>query len=66
MLEGVSVSLEGEETEIGRVQVSFPLPLSRCLTYWNLLLSAKNILPEQGIVQSGQSKVSVVRVNKTS
>lgn len=61
LLGGVSVSLDGEATEIGTVQVSFPLPLSRCLTYWNLLLSAKNILPEQGIVQSGQSKVSVVR-----
>lgn len=60
------MGLNREAVEIGRARVSFPPPLSRCLTYWNLFLSAKNILHEQGIAQSGQSKVSVVTVNKAN
>lgn len=63
----VSVGLDGEATENGRARVSFlPSFTLQSLTYCNLVLSAEGILPEQSIVASGHSKVSVVRVDKTN
>lgn len=58
------MGLAREVTENDRDQVSFSLP--RCLTYWNLVLSVKGVLPEQSIVKSGQSRVSVVKRGKTN
>lgn len=58
------MGLAREVTENDRAQVSFSLP--RCLTYWNLVLSVKGVLPEQSIVESGQSKVSVVKRAKSN